>query len=127
MKLEIRHLPEVQAAMQKRGAAINPALIKAASRARQLLVPALSAYPSAPAGSRYQRTGRLGRGWQRATPLNGGTGFQLINPTEYAGLVQGTNQAWMHKGRWKTAEQIAHELLEDILAAYEDAVKEAIQ
>lgn len=127
MKIELRHLPEVQAAMRKRAAALNPALMKAATRARQLLVPELSNYPAAPSGSRYVRTGRLGRGWQRATPINGGTGFQLINPVEYAGLVQGPRQAWMHRGRWETAEAIAHRLLEDILAAYEDAVKEAMQ
>ena len=127
MKLEIRHLPEVQAAMRKRAAALNPALMRAAMRARGLLVPELKTYPAPPANSRYTRTGRLGRGWERATPLNGGTGFQLINSTEYAGLVQGDRQAWMHQGRWETASSIAHRLAEEILAAYEDAVKEAIQ
>ena len=63
------------------------------------------------------------RGWQRATPLDQGRGFQLVNPVAHAGIVQGDDQAWMHKGRWKTASTIAHEHEEEILALYEGAIE----
>lgn len=127
VKVEITHLPGVQAALAAAKGKIPLALIKASTQARRLLVAELKQYPPAPTGSRYRRTGRLGRGWERAKGINGGMGFQLINPIEYAGLVQGDDQAWMHAGRWTPASQIARNHEEDVLQLYEDGVKEAIE
>lgn len=126
-KVEIQHLPEVIAAMQRRAAAIQPALRGASRTARQLLVAELTRYPAPPAGSRYVRTEKLKRGWLRSTPLDMGKSFQLINPIAYARFVQGDAQARVHRGRWETVASITQRLREDVLDAYESAVSEAIQ
>lgn len=131
MKIEILHLPEVQQALKDKAARLLPAFVKAATTARRLLVAELTKYPAPPAGSRYMRTFALKRGWERATPITGGKGFELINPVEYVKWVQGDNggggQARAHQGRWETAASIAHRLQEEVVAAYEQAVQEAIQ
>jgi hypothetical protein len=124
--VDIQHLAEVQAKIKALGNGIQPALRSVSGQARRLLVQDLSAYPPERSDQTYQRTGELGRGWERATPLDQGQGFQLVNPSEHARWTQGDDQAWMHKGRWRTARQIAHEHTEEILALYEDALRELI-
>lgn len=130
MKVTILHLPEVQQALRDKAARLLPAFNKAATLSRRLLVGELTKYPAPPAGSRYTRTFALKRGWERATPITGGKGFELINPVGYVPFVQGDSggggQATAHQGRWETAASIAHRLQEEVMAAYEDAVKEAI-
>lgn len=101
-------------------------LRKATAQARKILVPRLADYPPAPAGSRYNRTEELRRGWQRAAPIVGTT-FDLVNPVAHASLVQGDRQAWMHVGRWTPASEIAEQNEAAIVALYDDAVKETTQ
>lgn len=127
LKVEILHLPEVQAALAGKAARLTPALNQAATVSRRLLVAELTKYPPPPAGSRYVRTFRLRRGWERSTPVTGGKGFQVINAVEYARFVQGDAQGRAHSGRWETASSIAHRLQEEVLAAYEAAIKEVLQ
>lgn len=127
LKVEMLHLPEVQQALKNKAARLAPALVKAATVSRRLLVAELTKYPAPPPGSRYTRTEALKRGWERASGVTGGTGFQVINPVTYAPFVQGDGQAKAHRGRWETASSIAHRLQEEVIAAYEAAVKEAIQ
>lgn len=126
LKLEIRHLPEVRDALRNAAARLGPAFVKAATLSRRLLVAELTKYPAPPAGSRYTRTFALKRGWERAAPVTGGRGFELVNSTPHAKWVQGDGQAKAHRGRWETASSIAHRLREEVLAAYEDAVKETL-
>lgn len=125
--VEVQHLPEVQAAIAKLGNAIQPTLRTVSGQARRILIDALSEYPAERDGQTYVRTYKLQRGWQRATPLDQGRGFQLINSVPYVGLVQGDDQAWMHKDRWTTASQIAHDHEEEVMALYEDAIEELTQ
>lgn len=131
LKVEIQHLPEVQAALKAKAARLAPAFMKAGTVSRRLLVAELTKYPAPPAGSRYERTFKLKRGWERAAPVTGGKGFQLINSIGYVPYVQGDanggGQAAAHRDRWETAASIAHRLQEEVMAAYEDAVREAIQ
>ena len=98
----------------------------ATAQARKILVPALADYPAPPAGSRYRRTEALKRGWERASPIVG-TAFELANPVEHASLVQGDRQAWMHVDRWTPASQIAKEHEGEIVALYDNAVKDTVQ
>src|SRR5215213_3072340 len=95
--IEIPQLPEVQAQIKKLGDGIQPLLRAVSGQARRILVDALTEYPEERPGQRYTRTNALQRGWQRAIPLDQGRSFQLINSVPYAGLVQGDDQAWMHK------------------------------
>lgn len=80
----------------------------------------LKTYPPARSGQRYRRTGRLGAGWSVTTRLTGnGATLSAANDVEYAKWVQNKpTQAWMHKGRWDTAQ--------DILASEETAIKTGI-
>jgi hypothetical protein len=124
--VDIQHLLEVQSAIKKLGNGIQPALRTVSGQARRLLIDALSEYPSERPGQRYVRTGALGRGWQRATPIDQGGSFQLVNAVPYAGIVQGDSQAWMHVNRWQKASEIAHDNEQTILALYDGAIAELI-
>src|SRR5690349_14924773 len=79
------------------------------AKLRRIIVTPLATYPPAPANSHYERTGALGRGWERAVPIitNDGAALQLINAVTYAPFVQGEEQAKVHQGRWTTVEQVA--------------------
>lgn len=127
LKVEIQHLPEVQAKLADIVLRIAPAFVKAATISRRLLIGELSKYPAPPSNSRYVRTQALKRGWERAAPITGGQGFQLINSVPYASFVQGDGQSAAHRGRWETASSIAQRMAEEVLAAYEDALQEIIQ
>jgi hypothetical protein len=127
MKVEIENLPGVIEALSRIPGKLGDAFRNASAQGRRLLVGELTTEPPERPGQTYVRTGEQSRGWQRATPIAGGAGFQLINTSTHARWTQGTPQAWMHVGRWRTASQIAHELEEEILALFEQAAEEAIQ
>jgi hypothetical protein len=121
--VEAQHLSEVQEAIKRLGAGIQPALRTVSGQARRLLVDALSEYPEERPGQKYERTEALKRGWQRASPIDQGSGFQLVNAVAHAGFVQGDNQGWAFVDRWQPATQIAHDHEEEILALYEGAIE----
>lgn len=126
LKITQQHLPEVRAAYKRRGAAIAPAFRAAGAQVRRLVVALFSAYPAERPGQTYVRTEALKRGWERATPIETGLGFALINSVAYASLVQGDKPAWMHVGRWKPAQQIVSEHQAEILAIYEAEVQREV-
>lgn len=69
------------------------------------VVKATAPYPRPPAGSKYRRTGTLGRGWN---VIEGSKSVIIRNPTNYAGWVQASpTQAWFHKGRWANVDEQA--------------------
>lgn len=79
------------------------------------LIKWLTAYPAPPSNSRYQRTYKLKKGWQQTDRrfVSSGSTLRAVlrNPVSYAGLVQGDDQAAVHRGRWKPASQIQQESL----------------
>lgn len=90
-------IPEVVGALNRYPELAMPEF-QAASEASLLgLIPEVSDYPSAPAGSSYRRTGTLGRLWTAAKPewRPMGTGFEgsIGNATPYGHWVQGEDQA----------------------------------
>jgi hypothetical protein len=80
----------------------------------------LAKYPPERPKQRYRRTGRLGNAWTVTTRLTGnGATLAASNDTPYAKWVQDKpSQAWMHQGRWDTAQ--------DIMASEETAIKTGI-
>lgn len=85
-------------------------------------------YPAAPAGSRYSRTGTLGRRWLgRVEAVGQLTRGILDNPTSYADLVMGEGQADVHKGRWETVTQRAKKAEGEIRGIHEEAVADAVR
>lgn len=67
------------------------------------VVKATAPYPSPPSGSRYRRTGTLGRQW---AVQEGEKSVIIANRTKYAGWVQmSPTQAWFHKTTgWKNVD-----------------------
>src|SRR6185295_1133982 len=66
----------------------------------------LQVYPPGRGG--YVRTGKLGRGWNIAKASF--LGWRLSNSVKYAvyvvGNSEGSGQAWMHVGRWRTMRKV---------------------
>jgi hypothetical protein len=99
---------------------------KAVEKALLLLQGAAADYPPKPPESTYRRTGTLGRLWTSAARVveeNVSGAFvvgRVGNATPYGPYVQDPKeQAKVHRGRWKTTEQIVQEHraeIDDILA-----------
>ncbi len=95
--------------------AISSALTDAAN----ILRADMQRYP--PPKPTYQQTGTLGRGWT-APEI---TGMQVIvgNNVAYGPYVQDSDtQAWMHKGRWQTVQDVAQKRAEDVKRIIEDTL-----
>ena len=71
----------------------------------------LARYPSPPSGSTYRRTGTLGREWMTT---NAFLRHVVGNNVRYATYVQGPEQAWMHRGRWRTVDEVAQGSVDQI-------------
>lgn len=83
---------------------MGPALQRTGAR----LVAVLKAYPPPLPDQRYRRTGTLGRRWTHTTQASLFKARAIIgNNTSYAPDVQGEGfQAEIHRGRWRTAEDV---------------------
>lgn len=89
------------------------------NRALFLLQNRAADYPPAIPGSSYRRTGTLGRLWTTARhEFKEGPSYiegRIGNRTPYGPYVQSeAQQAAVHKGRWKTIEQIIEDSRADI-------------
>lgn len=89
----------------------------------------LATYPAAPAGSAYQRTYQLQRGWNSQFSKNRSsiTGT-TDNATPYTHWVQGEEtQARVHRGRWGTdadaVDLAVPEIARDAFHAFEVAIR----
>lgn len=82
-------------------------------------------YPPKRSGQKYVRTFRLQRGWQ--LKKIGQMAYRLTNKTPYTkwvvGSAYGTNQAWMHVGRWKTLRDVSDEELKKLPEAISKSLK----
>lgn len=85
-------------------------------------------YPSPPTGSTYRRTGTLGRRWTTTVEaVTSGVRGIIENPTSYAPMVQGEQQAAVHRGRWKPMSQIIKEEGKKIVGYLQKALEDAIR
>lgn len=83
-------------------------------------------YPPPPPGSRYVRTGNLGRSWRvRFAQGRMPTLFEAANDATYAQWVQGDRQAAIHRGRWTPASEILARYEADIVREWEQEIEEA--
>lgn len=87
---------------------------KVAERHAGQIQTTLATYPAAPPSSTYRRTGTLGRAWT----IGRGLMMRSVgNNTTYAPYVQDrAQQAWMHQGRWATAQDTAEKHVNDLAA-----------
>lgn len=82
----------------------------------------LQYYPPPPASSRYQRTYKLRFGWQ-VSAWGDRTKTRIQNRVKYAPYVQGDyDQAWMHKGRWRTVSKVISDNMKGVMNAINEAV-----
>lgn len=96
------------------------ALEAAITGAASLIRADIKTYPPKPAHSTYIRTGRLGASWAQQVK-----GRQAVIGTHmaYAPYVQDADrQAWMHKGRWQTAQDVAQKRANDVKRFIETAL-----
>jgi hypothetical protein len=126
IELEIRGLPELY---RKFGTmAAQETLLAPMWRAVYLIQEKMADYPPAPSGSRYQRTSVLGKSWTaNVTQPNGGVQGKVGNKVLYGPFVQSSVfQAWMHRGRWQTDEQVLRAALPGIEKDFEAVVAAAL-
>jgi hypothetical protein len=65
-------------------------------------------YPPKRPGQTYVRTGKLANSW--GVQKKGPASYKIINSAEYAKyVVSKVDQAWMHKNRWWTADEVVRE------------------
>lgn len=84
-------------------------------------------YPPRRPNQTYIRTGRLANSWGVQKQSAGK--YRIVNTAPYAGYVVGArSQAWMHKERWWTVEEILSERQRrrDLTEALTKALKEEL-
>lgn len=97
-------------------------------RSMLLLMADMAKYPRQRSGSRYRRTGNLGRRWTKSVRADyGGLTGTVGNNTPYGPYVQSAErQAWMHQGIWQTDQSVAHRRQSEIVADFERAIQRAL-
>ncbi len=103
---------QVRALLDATPARIDRALSAAMTDATSYLLRQMRTYPPQRTGSSYRRTGTLGRSWFTRTE---GRGADMVGHVESAGATapynrrvqDRTRQAFMHVGRWQTAQTVA--------------------
>lgn len=108
---------------------MQEAMEKTTKGALFLLVGEMKKYP--PVKPTYRRTNTLRRTWTAATPtwkaISNGYMGQIGNKTPYAPRVQSAElQAWMHKGYWKTDEEIMTENRGRIERYFDTSISRAV-
>ena len=129
---------QVRAMLQRSQRTLDAALQGAMRDATSLLLRQVRVYPPPPAGSTYKRTLTLARSWfippfeQTADGLTGrvvnnGELTRTRNGTPYARYVQDRErQAYMHRGRWDTYQDIAERSEGDIRAMFAARIQAAV-
>lgn len=85
-------------------------------------------YPPERPGQRYQRTGALGRGWQRQTsadPLS--IEVDVFNRVSYAPYVIGDDQGAIFADRWYTYTELAAGAEPRVAALIDEGVEDWIR
>jgi len=134
VQLKIENVEQLAAAMQQLPAAIGGGVDTATRLALQLVAGQLAGYPPPPPGTRYRRTNLLGQWWSAATPRMGyragaagvAISGEIRNARPGIGYVQGEEQAEVHRGRWRTAQQIVDEMQAQIDALLQTAGERAV-
>lgn len=127
-KIEITNQKEAIKAFEKVLAVSRDEARRVIDEGLLMLIGDVSEYPPPPQGSTYRRTGTLGRKWttgqavyiERDNLIEGRVG----NDTPYGPYVQSKkDQATIHKGRWKTIEDIVRDRQGDFEGLLKDAAR----
>lgn len=125
--IEIRGIDELLAKLGKVQG--NAVLRRPMQRAVYRIQTAMAKYPAQRPGSRYVRTGTLGRRWTtRVTEGARGLTGKVGNNTAYGPLVQSSLfQSSVHRGRWQTDEKVIKQNQTAIVADFESSIEEALK
>ena len=85
-------------------------------------------YPPPRSGQTYVRTSNLANRWVERVEVRGKTLVGIIsNNVSYGKWVQHPQyQAWMHRGRWPTTDDITKKVAKTIGIIFEKAIRKAI-
>lgn len=124
VRIDIEGLDELLREIDRLKDDLHDILGAATDDALALLLGRMQTYP-APRGS-YQRTGNLRNSWRKEAVGSGDVlGFVVSDPgiAPYNRYVQSrASQAWMHRGRWQTAEDVAEQEEEKVTAMLRQAL-----
>ena len=125
--ITIKGVDELSAKLDK--AARNDVLLPPMHRAVMRIQRVMATYPPQRMGSRYIRTGTLGRKWTtKVTTSKGGVRGKVGNNTPYGPVVQSSQfQASIHRGRWQTDENVVRINSAAIIADFERAISAALK
>lgn len=120
---------QVAEELARRGESILQVLEGPLDRGAFRIEAGMKVYPPPPSGSRYRRTGTLGRRWA-TRPIRevGAVGREIGNNTRYAPFVQSDEfQAYMHRGQWQTDAQVLRREAPAIVRDVEEALGEFLE
>lgn len=91
--------------------------------------------PPPPPLPSYRRTGKLEKSFKgKVTPVSRGYTVSISNPTTYAPWVISDSriggagpQAWMHRGRWYTIQQVLRKSKDGVLTIYKNALRRLME
>ena len=103
-----------------------------AEESAALLKSNIPPYPPPPAGSKYKRTGKLGRGITAEVVTIASNISAILSATTdavpYAPyVIDERHQAWMHRGRWWTLQAVARRQIPTIIRRAWDRVKNWVE
>lgn len=115
--------------LERRGMRILEVLEGPLDRGAIRIEAAMKVYPSPPPGSKYRRTGTLGRRWTtRPIRRADEVGREVGNKTAYAPVVQSEDlQAALHRGRWQTDAQVLQREAPRLLRDVENTLAELME
>lgn len=119
--IEVQGLDAIFAQLRAIGPDLRETLRPVIEEALEIVRGRMAEYPAPPASSRYQRTGALGASWQ-ILPDGSGEVLGVVRSSNvpYNRYVQSEEeQAYMHRGRWQTDEQVAAEKEPEVAAILE--------
>jgi hypothetical protein len=130
MSVTIRGMTEVQAKLRKLEAELSTSgMVSTVDRAAKYVHSQVPAYPAASPSSRYRRTGTLGREiYDRVRSIGSSIVGVIGSPTVYAlHVIWRATQAWMHRGRWWTLQDVLEKSRDGVIRIFEDDIRRLIR
>jgi hypothetical protein len=126
----MRGYTEVMAKFRRLEQGLSPSgMVSTVDSAAKYVHSQVPPYPAPPVNSRYRRTGTLGREiYDRVRSLGSSVVGVVGSPTVYAPYVIWRNtQAWMHRGRWWTLQDVLEKSRDGVVRIFEDAIRRLIR
>ena len=129
VKVEIVGLDELIAKLKYINGKLKPTLTKAMTRAVNYVDSTVPPYPPPPSASTYTRTHNLENSITTEVKSLGTEIVGLIgsNMVYAPYVISEDDQAWMHKGRWWTLQEVVRKASGEIVAIFQVAVRNLLK